>query len=51
MHSGIWVALVIVLAVVVYVLAKVVYYARLSRQQWQEVDRSKLREWQDDDDW
>jgi hypothetical protein len=50
-HSGIWIALVIVLAVIVYVLAKVFYYARLSRQQWQDVDKSKLREWKDDDDW
>lgn len=50
-HDGIWVALIIVVAVVVYVLAKVFYYARLSRRQWQDVDRSKLREWKDDDDW
>ncbi|MGB5346192.1 MAG: hypothetical protein WBN23_08510 [Woeseia sp.] len=50
-HKGIWVALIIVVAVLVYVLAKVIYYARLSRQQWQDVDRSKLREWKDDDDW
>jgi len=46
-----WIALAIVLIVIVYVLAKVLYYARLSRQQWQEVDRSKLREWDDDEDW
>lgn len=49
--NGIWVVLAIILAIVIYVIAKVVYYARLSRKQWQEVDRSKLREWQDDDEW
>ncbi|MBT8083970.1 MAG: hypothetical protein HKN35_01225 [Woeseia sp.] len=51
MHNGIWVAGAIVLLVIVYVLAKVIYYARLSRRQWQDVDQTKLREWQDDDDW
>ncbi len=51
MESGFWAALLIVLAVVVYVLAKVIYYVRRSREQWQEVDKSKLKEWQDDDDW
>lgn len=51
MHNGIWVALAIVTVVVVYVLVKVIYYARLSRAQWRDVDRSKLREWKDDDDW
>lgn len=51
MNNGIWVALAIILAVVVYVIVKVFYYARLSREQWKEVDRSKLREWQDDDEW
>lgn len=51
MHNGIWIAVAIVLLVAVYVLAKVVHYARLSRKQWQEVDKSKLRQWEEDDDW
>lgn len=40
----------IVAGIVIYVGAKVVFYMRKSRQQWQQVDRSKLREWEDDDD-
>jgi len=41
----------IIAAVVLYVAAKVVFYIRKSRQQWREVDRSKLREWEDEDEW
>lgn len=51
MNQGIWVALGIVAVVVIYVIAKVMQHAKRSREQWQQVDRSKLREWQDDDDW
>jgi hypothetical protein len=35
--------------VVIYVIAKVVAYMRESERQWQQVDKSKLREWDDDD--
>jgi hypothetical protein len=35
---------------VVYVVAQVVFYVRKSKQQWREVDRSKLRKWEDEDD-
>lgn len=51
MSEGFWPIVVIIAAVVVYVLAKVLFYVKKSRQQWDEVDRSKLREWEDDDDW
>ena len=51
MDSGIWIAVGIVLVVVLYVIAKVLQHARRSREQWAEVDKSKLREWQDDDEW
>ena len=40
----------IVAGVVLYVGAKLVFYVRKSRQQWLQVDKSKLREWQDDED-
>lgn len=50
MSQGFWPAIVIIAVVVIYVLAKVVFYMRKSRQQWDEVDKSKLREWQDDED-
>ena len=42
---------IIVAAVIVYVIAKVVANVRKSEQQWQQVDKSKLREWDDEDDW
>ncbi|MGH8195078.1 MAG: hypothetical protein ACREQ8_11855 [Woeseiaceae bacterium] len=51
MSEGFWPVLLIVIAVVIYVLAKVVFYIRKSRQQWKEVDRSKLKEWKDEEDW
>lgn len=44
------VALLIVAAVIVWVIAKVIHYSRLSERQWQQVDRSRLRPWEDDDD-
>lgn len=31
--------------------AKVIQYKRQSDKQWKEVDKSKLKEWDDDDDW
>lgn len=49
--EGFWAVIVIIVAVVVYVLAKVIHYARKSERQWSEVDKSKLREWQDDEEW
>ena len=51
MPDGLWVPLVIIVVVFVYVLAKVRHYMRRSEEQWQEVDKSKLREWDDDEDW
>jgi hypothetical protein len=50
MGEGFWPIIIIVAAVVVYVVAQVVFYVRKSKQQWREVDRSKLRKW-DDDEW
>lgn len=43
--------LIMIAAIIVYTIAKVVSYNRLSEQQWQDVDKSKLKEWDDDDDW
>ena len=50
MNSGLFVAVLIVVAVVFYTIAKVITYAKKSRQQWEDVDRSKLKTW-DDDEW
>lgn len=34
----------------VYVLAKVRSYMKKSEEQWKQVDKSRLREWKDEDD-
>lgn len=49
MTESAWPIIVIVAAVVAYVVAQVVFYVRKSRQQWREVDKSKLRKWEDDE--
>ena len=43
--------LIMIAAIIVYTVAKVISYDRISQQQWKEVDKSKLREWDDEDDW
>ncbi len=45
-----WIILFIV-AVIVYTIGKVIQHNRRSEEQWREVDKSKLRQWDDDDDW
>lgn len=49
MPEGLWPILAIVAIVVVYVLARVFQYMRLSEQQWREVDKSKLKTGEDED--
>ena len=51
MPEGLWIPLAIIAVVAVYVLAKVRHYMRQSDEQWRQVDKSKLREWDDEDDW
>jgi hypothetical protein len=51
MSEGFWPVVLIIAAIVVYAIAQVVFYIRKSREQWRKVDRSKLREWKDDDEW
>lgn len=43
--------LIFIAAVIVYTIAKVRAGIRKSEEQWEQVDRSKLKEWDDDDDW
>ncbi|MDX1482676.1 MAG: hypothetical protein R3315_13415 [Woeseiaceae bacterium] len=50
MSTQLAIALLIVAGVAVWVIAKVIHYARLSEKQWLDVDRSKLRRWDDDED-
>jgi len=49
MPEGLWPVLAIIAAVIVYTIAKIVQNMRKSEQQWREVDKSKLVEWEDDD--
>ena len=51
MPEGLASILVIIALVIVYPLAKVLQHMRRSNEQWREVDKSKLREWDDEDDW
>lgn len=51
MTDGLWIAIAIIAVVVCYTAAKVVSYARKSERQWDEVDKSKLKVWDDDEQW
>lgn len=50
MPDGLWPILVLIAIVIIYVIAKVRYYVRRSEQQWEAVDKSKLKEWEDDEE-
>lgn len=50
MPDGLAFLLIMIALIIVYTIAKVLQYMRLSDKQWRQVDKSKLREW-DDDEW
>ena len=50
MPDGLTYLLIFIALVIVYTIAKVVGYVRQSEQQWRDVDKSKLRVWDDEDD-
>jgi hypothetical protein len=50
MPDGLIYLLIFIALVVVYSIAKVIGYMRQSERQWEEVDKSKLKEWDDEDD-
>lgn len=50
MPEGLLPILLIIAGIVVYALSKVVQNIRKSEQQWEQVDKSKLKEWDDDED-
>ena len=50
MMEGFWPILLIIALIIAWVISKVFYYMRKSEEQWRNVDKSKLREWEDDDD-
>ena len=43
------IAVLVILVILAWVVAKVCYYKSKSARQWQNVDKSKLKEWEDDD--
>jgi hypothetical protein len=47
---SIWLALLLVGAVLIYVIAKVISNMRQSEKDWQGVDKTKLKKWEDDED-
>ena len=51
MPKGLIFLLIMIAFIIVYTIAKVVSYNRLSQKQWEQVDKSKLKEWDDDDSW
>jgi hypothetical protein len=40
----------LIFIILVWVIAKVRYYMRVSEEQWRRVDKSKLVDWSDDND-
>lgn len=50
MSEGFWPVLLIIALVFAWVLSKVIFYMRRSEMQWQSVDKSKLKEWDDEED-
>jgi hypothetical protein len=50
MPDGLLLVLLIIAGVIAYVLGKVMLNVRKSAEQWEQVDKSKLKEWDDEDD-
>ena len=50
MPDGLKYLLVFIVLVIAYTIVKVVGYMRQSERQWEQVDKSKLKEWDDDED-
>ncbi len=51
MPKGLIFLLIMIAVIIVYTIARVVELQRKSEQQWKEVDKSKLKEWDEEDDW
>ena len=49
MPEGLLPVLLLIAVVIVYAIAKVLQNMHKSEQQWRDVDKTKLREWDDDD--
>jgi hypothetical protein len=49
MSKELQLAAAVLVVFIVYVVAKVLAYMRESDAQWKQVDKTKLKEWEDDD--
>ena len=49
MPDGLLPIIILIVVIVLYAIAKIRVYVRKSAKQWEQVDKSKLREWDDDD--
>jgi len=50
MPDGLLPILLLIAVVIIYAIAKVRENVRKSAKQWEQVDKSKLKEWEDDED-
>ena len=50
MPKGLIFLFVMIAVIIVYTIARVINLNLLSEQQWKQADKSKIREW-DDDEW
>lgn len=50
MPEGLLPILILVALVVIYTIAKIIGYMRTSNRQWEQVDKSRLRAWEDEDE-
>lgn len=50
MPNGLIFLLIMIALIIVYTIAKVLQYMRLSEEQWEQVDKSKLKEWDDEEE-
>lgn len=51
MPKGLLFLLIMIAVIIIYTIVRVRQYVRLSEKQWEQVDKSKLKEWEDDDEW
>ncbi len=51
MPNGLAFLLIMIAVIIIYTIVRVIQYVRLSEKQWEQVDKSKLKEWEDDDEW
>ena len=49
--KGLLFALIALAVFGIYVIAKIIGHIRHSERQWTQVDKSKLKKWDDEDDW